>query len=196
MRLNHVSIAVVLCAVAIAAVSGCSSSPKANPDAKPVVNARLAPENDLFRHGVGNAENPFIVPARISDALFAGGRKEFVVLAVDLTLPKAEQVSIEANVKDTKGDIVARLFSKEDLYDFWKKVYPRDDPSLSKCLMVIDWYYPPSSEFKAKSGHREYFVACVGKAPIARPATAELSVAVGEDEPQFFTFDLLPSKKQ
>jgi hypothetical protein len=192
MRINHALFAYALCAATLAALSSCASAPKTENSDKPPVSARLVAEDDIYRHGVGNGENPFIVPIRIFDAM-SGGRKEFVIMNFELNLPQSAIVNVDADVKDSNGEIIGRLYSKDDLIKFWKSITSGEESSITqKRVMVLDWYYVPSLEFKAKAGHREYYVVCVGKAPIARPSTAELAVIIGDADPQFFYFDLLP----
>jgi hypothetical protein len=179
----------VLCAATICALLSCSSVPSAKPNTEPEIKVRLAPVSDILRHGVGNDGDPFSVPMKLMNA-FDAGRPEFVVLAIDLTLPQAMHIAIDADVKSESGDIVAQLYSKEELRAFWKNYLASDDPFLVKRLQTIDWYYAPSSDFQAKRGHKEYYVVCAGKGSVPRPAEAEIFITLDDGAPQSFYFPL------
>jgi|GEM_PF-4629148 len=194
MRLRFVS--ALACVAAAFVCASCASSPKAGGDGKREVSAKLASEKDFLRKGVDNANNPFIVPLTLMDAI-GQGHKEFVPLALDFSLPESEEVYIEANVKDASGEVVAKLCSKADVVKFWEKVMQSGGQSeVTKRKLVLDWYYPNDSTFTVKAGKHQYFIACQSDKEIERPATVELSVTVGEEPPQFFTFDLLPQEKK
>jgi len=187
--------ACILAAIAFALFAGCSSSPKVNPDAKPEVHVRLAPDRDLARYGVTASDDPFYPPVQLFSRI-VGNQKEFVAIVIDLVLPEASRVSIEGNIADTNGDIVARLYGINEITEFWKASLPGGEPTLAGRIQAINRYYAPSLNFTARKGHREYYVACVGTSPIPRPSTAELFITLGDGAPKSFYFDLLPASKK
>jgi hypothetical protein len=187
--------ACLLAVFAFALLAGCSSSPKANPDAKPEVQVRLAPDRDLAHHGVAFSDDPFNLPYQVFSQML-GSKKEFVVMAIDLVLPESSHLVIDGDIVDANGQAVAKLYTTEDMQAFWKASLSSDEPTLATRLRTIDRYYAPSLDFTARKGHREYYVACVGTSPIPRPSTAEIFITLGDGAPQSFYFDLLTTSKK
>ncbi len=173
------------CVFAMSVVLGCASTPQADPNAPPEVKVRLVPERDLARHGVSFTEDPLVVPLQ-----FLSVKQEFVVVSIYLSLPRATRVTIDADVKAENGDIVAKLYSLDEMRDFWSNRSHTNDPALPRRLQVLDKWYAPSFNFTARKGHREYYVVCVGKNPIHRPSDAEVFVSLDEGELQSFYLPL------
>jgi hypothetical protein len=175
----------------IGALAGCATTPDARTiaEAVPSVNVRLAPRHDIARHGIGASDDPLEAPMALLHQ-----RDEFVPFVVELELPRAVSVSIDGAVRDPDGAEAARLYGPDELRDYWKARLSSTNRSLPRLLSAIDRHYVPKLDFNARRGRWEYYVMCIGKAPIPRPSTARISVTIDGGEPREFTFALEKTK--
>jgi hypothetical protein len=173
------------------ALLSCASSPKMDPNALPEIQVRLAPERDLAHRGVSFTVDPLVPPLRLFEK-----SDEFVSFAIEIRSPKPIHVAFDGDVKSENGELVARLYTADELRDYWKARTTRGDKNLNGRLEVINRYYAPSLSFDVRSGNHEYYLVCVGKNPLPRPAEAELFVSIGDEAPQSFFFPLEPVTKK
>ena len=188
MNSNHSPFYVGLGFILLSLLVSCSTAPKAPSSAEPLVSLRIVPAGDLARHGVQAEDDPLIFPMQLFSGAF-GDRKEFVVFSLDLSLPEASRVWIDADIKDEKGEVIGSLFSRQEMREFWISNIPSEAERKMR-LVNLDKFYMPSFDFTARKGHREYYFTCVGKAPLSRPAEAEVFVTVGGGEEQSFNLPL------
>lgn len=187
--MKHISIAACILGLFLGFAGGCATTPSA-PITSPEVTVNLVPERYLARYAVPFTNDPFYAPNTLLMS-----RNEFVTMAVTIALPEAARVVINGDVRDSDGTSIARLYTKEELRDYWLARGREADPDMVKRLEYLDRFYVPKLDFTERKGRFEYYVVMVGKLPLPRPAKAILSVALGGNDPQQFEFDLPPSKK-
>jgi hypothetical protein len=180
------ALAVCLLGLTLLSVESCVTTPITTPE----VTARLAPERDLARYGVSFSNDPFLYPGTLLMP-----QDEFATIAIDIALPDSSRVTIDGEVDGADGKSVARLYTKDELHAYWLARGKASDADMVKRLDTLDRFYPSQLSFSAPRGRSEYYVAMIGRRPLPRPARVLLSVALGNGDPQIFTFDLPPFKK-
>jgi len=184
---KHVLSLAVLAAVFMAAV-GCATTGGA---ALAPVTCRLLSPAEVATYAPSRPINPFIAHG----SFILKSPDEFVVLDLALNLPEQARVSVAASVNDEVGTPVAALWTRTQMHMYWdhmQDITDRDDRIRQDTL---DRYYPPASDFNARRGRTEWILVLVGKNPVPRPATVQVSVSLNGAEAQMFSFPLPPVKK-
>ncbi len=185
--MKHFARAACILGLLLVFAEGCATI--AAPITTPDVTAKLVPDRDLAQHGVSFTADPFLAPATLLMP-----QDEFVTMTITLALPLAAHVTISGGVEDGTGKSIARLYSKQELHDYWLARGRAQDPDMVKRLSYLDTFYVPSLAFAGFRGRHEYYVVMVGKRPLPRPATVILAVSLGVGDPKQFAFELPPFK--
>jgi hypothetical protein len=191
LSLNRVKSACLLLSLLclMLAIVGCASVPSGTTG--PVVSGKILSRADLGVYGGSRSVNPFIAKS----ALVLGAPDEFVVFELDLTLPQAAHILIDASVTDESGTMVGKLYTPQEMHRYWENTTDVSDHDARTRLETLDRYYAPSFSFDQRGGRFEEILIFVGKNPIPRPATVTVSVTINTDAPQILTFPLPVFKK-
>jgi hypothetical protein len=175
---------------AICLASSCASSPSVT---VPEASVRFVSVPELkSAFGYSFDINPYLEPS----SLIRGKLSEFIVLRVDLSLPKPTKVSAVAQLVGQDGNTLESSASLDKMTFFWS-MWETSDTEAGKRLTSLERSYVPAPEFTARAGKSSYYLVIVGKYPFPRPAKVFATVLVEGLDQVAFEEDLypLPPKK-
>jgi hypothetical protein len=152
----------------------------------PVVSMSHVQESDLSKYGASFAENPFKEP----NIVFIGKLYEFYIVEISLNLEQKTQIRIEASAKAPPEAGTPVPYNQEDLIHFWDIISNQGGPNPAqheRRKRTIEDTVIPDFEFSQRPGQTTYYLVFVGKRPIKRPISYDVTVVLENGESFLFS---------
>jgi hypothetical protein len=169
-------------------VTGCASSPSSVSSAgAPAISARLLSWEELKSAFGKNYETDPYMPYK---GIFSGAKEEFIVLKIEVSMPKNGTVSVFCSASGPDGAAVAVQKDIREMENYWYPIGGKTEVNIETRMSMLRRSYMRSNPYAAKAGKSSFIIVLIGKNPLPRPAKVDVQVMAAGLESASFSFDL------